>query len=478
MKTWKSLLTGILVAALYGFCAAPLWAQQEGEEKPKPAARVLLPLPDLSGEQQDSDQGNETMQPDRGPLSGVQSATLGRSELRHSYWVSGIQYGNTTQSSSTNLASNPGWTTTSYLNGNLSLVEASSHTTFSTSYTGGGFFSNDPVQGNGKFQELAMAYEINQRRWQALFVDEFSYLPQSAFGFGGTTGLAFPGVSGTLAVPLPQLQSVFVPGQTVLAATGPRYSNASAAQLTYAVSRRGSITVGAVHGLLRFIDSGNISSDNEIFNAGYNYAITRKNSLGMVYHLSTFHYPGNPQAVGDQSIQFMYGRRITGRLALTIAGGPDLSSFRVPVNGSKRNISGSGVGSLFYAFRMSSIGLSYAHGVSSGSGIFTGARTDQIGVGWDRPLTRQWRGHLNFGYARNAQIVNINGLSSPVSNSWTPAGGISRPFGGGADFSLGYQALIQSSTSLFCGASNCGTSHTTHQVQMRFQWHLAPRVLR
>src|SRR5215831_3994964 len=100
MKTWKSLLTGILVAALYGFCAAPLWAQQEGEEKPKPAGRVLMPLPDLSGDQQDSDQGNETMQPDLGPATGVQAATLGTSQLRHSYWATGVQYGNTAQSSS------------------------------------------------------------------------------------------------------------------------------------------------------------------------------------------------------------------------------------------------------------------------------------------------------------------------------------------------------------------------------------------
>jgi hypothetical protein len=478
MKISKKLACGIIAAMAAGLCAAPLWAQQEGEEKPKPAARVLLPLSDLSGDQQDTNQGTHTTQPDIGPVSGVQSPTLGTSELRHSYWVPGVQYGNTVQSGSSNPAVNSGWTTTNYVNGNLSLLEAWSHNLLSANYSGGGFFSKDQAQGSGQYHQLAAAFEIDQRRWQALFVDQFSYLPQSAFGFGGTSGLSFPGIAGTLAVPLPGLQNVYVPGQSILSASGPRYSNASAAQLTYEVSQRGSITVAGVHGLLRFSNAGNISGDTEIFNAGYNYAITRKDYLGMIYRFSAFHYPGDPQALGDHVAQFVYGRRITGRLALNLAGGPEVTRFRVPLNGSKQSVSGSGNGSLVYAFPLSTIRLSYSHGVTSGSGVFGGANTDQMSANWSRPLTRVWNGSFNFGYAKNRQIVTVRGLTSPTFDSWVLGAGLSRPLGRTANLSLGYQAQIQVSNLALCSTPNCGTNYTTHQILLSFQWHAAAQVLR
>src|SRR5260370_13479182 len=211
MKIWKKLTCGILGTMAIGLYAAPLWAQQEGDEKPKPAARVVLPLPDVNSDQQDADQSTQTMQPDTGPVTGVQSSTLGTSELRHSYWVPGIQYGNTVQSRSSSAAGSPGWTTTSYMNGNLSLLEAWSHALLSTNYSGGGFFSKDHTQGNGQYHQLPAAFEIDQRRWQAHFMDQFSYMPQSSFGFGGTSGLASPGITGSLAAPSPALQHVFVP---------------------------------------------------------------------------------------------------------------------------------------------------------------------------------------------------------------------------------------------------------------------------
>ena len=478
MKVRKKLAWGIVAAMASGLCTAQLWAQQEGEEKPKPAARVILPLPDLSGDQQDSDQGAQAMQPDHGPVTGVQNPTLGTSQVRHSYWVPGVTFGNNTQSGSSSPSGNSGWTASNYVTGNLSLLGAWSHALLAANYSGGGFFSQDPAQGKGQFHQLASAYEYDQRRWQLLFVDQFSYLPQSAFGFGGTSGLAFPGISGSLSVPLPGLQNAFVPGQSIFAASGPRYSNASAAQLAFVVSRRGSFTVAAVHGFLRFIQAGNISSDTEIFNVGYNYAITKKDVIGVIYRFSAYHYPGGPQALGDQVAQFVYGRRITGRLGLNLMGGPDVTRFRVPINGSTQSVSGSGTASLVYAFPRTTVRLSYTHGISSGSGFFSGATTDQINSYWARPLTRAWSATLSLGYAKNRQIVAINGLTSPSYNTWEPGAGLVRPLGHNASLSLGYQTQIQTSNVPLCSGPNCGTSSMTHQILLSVQWHAAPQVLR
>src|SRR5262249_52802749 len=158
--------------------------------------------------------------------------------------------------------------TTNYASGNLSLLEAWGHSQFGTNYSGGGFFSSDSGQGNGHFHQLSSAYELDERRWQMLVIEQLSYLPQTAFGFGGSTGLAVPGITGALAAPLPGLQQTFVPGQSSFSAIGPRYSSASAAQLSYALSRRGSLTAAVVYGLLRFNDAGNIDNDTQILNVG------------------------------------------------------------------------------------------------------------------------------------------------------------------------------------------------------------------
>jgi hypothetical protein len=279
-------------------------------------------------------------------------------------------------------------------------------------------------------------------------------------------------------VALPGLQEVFVPGQSALTAIGPRYSSASAAQLGYAVSRRGSLTVAGVYGLLRFSNSGNISNDSETLNVGYSYALTRKDFFGGIYRFTGYHFPNNPQALGDQAFQLMYARRITGRLALNIAGGPDITHFRLPVNGSTQTISGSGAASLSYAFRLSAVRMSYAHGIGSGSGLFSGSRSDQLTANWSRPLSRMWNASLNVGFARNSSLVTLKALASPSYNSWLAGGGLNREVSRSARISIDYQAQIQASNGLLCGPSGCQTTQVTHQIQMSLQWNAPAQVLR
>ncbi len=478
MKGCRKLIFGIVVLTATCLWTSPLLAQQDEGGKPKPAAREYPPLIEPGDKGQDADQGTQKMQPDTGPLSGVQNPTLGTTEMRHSYWVPGLEYSNNARSNSLSAAANTSWNTTSYLSGNVSLLEAWTHSLLSANYSGGGFFSTDAVQGNGQYHQLAAAYEIEQRRWQLLFVNQFSYLPQSAFGFGGTSGLGFPGVMGTLAVALPGLQNSVAPSQTILTTNGPRYSNASAVQLTYGVSSRGSITVAGVYGILRFVDSGNVNNESEILNVGYNYVITRKDTVGLIYRFSAYHYPGDPQALGDHVGQVAYGRKITGRLGLELAGGPDVTTFRVPIGGLTRRISGSGNAVLTYAFARSSVALSYTHGVSGGSGVFSGSEIDQANATWSRQLTHVWNGNANFGYAKNRQILSFSGLTSPVYDTWLAGAGVSRALGREANFSLAYQAQIQNSSLALCGNPSCGVNYTVHEIYATFQWHARPIVLR
>jgi hypothetical protein len=198
----------------------------------------------------------------------------------------------------------------------------------------------------------------------------------------------------------------------------------------------------------------------------------------LVSRFSAYHFPGNPQALGDHVVQFLYGRKITGRLALQLAGGPDVTTFRVPVNSSTHRVSGATMGSLIYAFPRSSINVSYSHGVSNGSGLLSGATTDLINGGWSRQLTRMWGANINVSYANNRQILAISGFTSPRFNTWNVGAGVGRPLGRTANFSLGYQAQIQTANVALCNRLNCGNNATVHQIFTTLQWHARPLVLR
>ena len=478
MNCWRGSVRVMVCLAAACLWVTPLIAQQEQGEKPKPAARENPPLFDANSEQRDTDQETQNMRPDNRAMSGVQDLTLGTPEVRHSYWVPGIGYSNAIRSNSLSPSATSAWNTTSFVSGNASLVEAWSHSLLSANFSGGGFTSTDRVQGNGQYHQLATAFEIDQRRWQMLLIDQFSYLPQSAYGFGGASALATPGITGTLAIPLPVLQSSYLPGQSVLTTIGPRYSNASAVQLTYAASARSSITLAGIYGILRFVDAGNVNNDTEILSAGYNYLISRKDTIGLHYLFNAYRFPGNPQALGDHVAHVAYGRRITGKLALRLAGGPEVTLFRIPINNSSRRVSGSGGGALIYGLPKGSVELGYTHAVSGGSGVFTGSDLDEVNATWNRQLSRVWKGSVNFRYARNRQILSASGIAPLSYDTWLAGAGLSRALGRTADFSVAYQSQFENSNVAICGNPTCGTNYTAHQIFLTVGWHTRPLVLR
>ena len=147
-------------------------------------------------------------------------------------------------------------------------------------YSGGGTFSNDKTQGDGYFHQLKLAQVFSWRRWPWAFIDDFGYLPQSQFGFGAGSGLAVPGIGGSLGPSSPVLQPNHQPSQPILTAVGSRYSNSITTQIVYHVSPRGSITLAGSYGILRFVEAGNIDSNDSIFSVGYNYALSKKDTIG------------------------------------------------------------------------------------------------------------------------------------------------------------------------------------------------------
>ncbi|HET8925016.1 MAG TPA: hypothetical protein VFN26_18695 [Candidatus Acidoferrum sp.] len=454
-------------------------AQEQGEDgKPKPAAHTYFPAllgyQDPSGDQDSA----PALQPDVRPLTGIQNPTLGTPEFRHSYWVPGFQYSDIVSSNSLNQTTNSGWNSTSYLVGNLSLYEAWSRSRLSVNYSGGGFFPSDSSQSRGYFHQFGLDQNFDWGRWQLALLDQFFYLPDSPFGFGGGTGISIPGVGGSLGAPLPGLGGSYQPNQTILTSFGARYGNSFAPQVSYTISRRSSINIAGSYGILRFVQAGNIQSNDYGANAGYNYSLGKKDTLGVLYRFNAFRYIGIPQGLNDHAVQLSYGRKITGRLALQLSGGPEFTMFAVPMGNASNQIGASASVGLNYGTARNFMTLTYTHGVSNGSGVQVGSSSDQLQTGLARQLSRTWKGNFNFGYARNGSLGSPGMSQTPQSfNSFYVGGNLSHPLGREATFSIAYTARIQISNQAICAGGVCNTNHTENQITLGFSWHTRPFVL-
>ena len=473
MKRWITsvLRNGALVGLVCSaFSAYPVYAQDQQEEngQPKPAAHAPLIDPNA----QDTTIDPNALTPDTSPLTGIENPGLGSVEFRHSYWVPGIQVANTVQSRGTN----GNWFDTTFLAGNLSLSEAWSHSRLAINYSGGGYISTNK-EGNGTYQQLGFMQSFDWRRWQLQFFDDFAYLPTSQFGFGGLSGIGVPGVGGSLSPVPPLLNGVYLPNQTILLSNGPRYSNSFAAQANFEISPRGSITFIGSYGLLRFTNPGNIDNDDEIGSIGYNYELTKKDSLGVLYRFTAYHFTGVSQAIGDHTINLAHGRKITGRLGLSLLAGPEIVTFRVPVGTTTQQTNLSLGASLTYGFEWGGVALRYNHGTNGGSGILTGARGDNINADATRRITRVWSAHANLGYGREHAFAAA-GINAASFNNYYLGVGLDRPIGRNSLLSFGYTAYIVNTNQAACGIVVCAAgTYTQHQLAVGYQWHTRPFVL-
>ncbi len=447
--------------------------QTPDQAAPKPAGRSAR-----FGDDADAvtDEGVPII-PDSNPLTGVQIATLGTQQQRHSYFVPGFQYGNFVRSSTQEAPQVPDWNSTSFLAGNVSLLQQWQHAQLALNYTGGGTFSTDPIQGTSFYHQMEVQQTFDTRHAKISFIDQFDYLPQADFGFGAASPLAIAGIGGPLGPSLPALQSNYQPNQSIFSTLGSRYANSATAQIAYFVTPRSQFTVSGSYGILRFIDPGNVESNDTILSLGYDYQVSRRDTLGILYRYTDYRYLGNPQAIQDHTAQLAFGHKITGRAALQLFVGPEITDFRIPLAGQSQRFSIAGGGNLTYAISRTNLVFQYNHGISGGSGAFTGATTDTLTGSANRHLNRIYDGNISFGYSRNRSLgqQNVVSAAEPIVNSWFAGAGVDRPFGRTATASLGYTAFLESS-SQGCQVGSC-TSYLQHQISLSFQWHMRPMVM-
>jgi hypothetical protein len=443
---------------------------QSQAEQPIPAYHS--PLASMANNSQ-PDTGAQQYAPDTTPLAGAENLSVGVPLERHSYWAPLLSV-LATGDSNPLAGTNTGWVTYETIAGGVDLDKASRNSDLLLTYLGGGTFSNDSGLGNTVFQELGVTETLRWRRNTLSFIDEVAYLPESGFGYGGSVGL--PGLSvGTL-------QPGFVPGETVLTTQGQRISNSFVTQFDRALSGRSSITLVGGYSLLHFFDNNLLNDADITFQGGYNYLLTRRDTVALLYHFDQLRFAAVSPRIDNHTVQASYGRRVTGRLAFQVAAGPEISVYpdslltlgTIATN-SSAHLYWSMNSALTYQEELTSLGLSYFHGVTGGSGVFVGALSDQVSGSISRRLSRVATLGLNAGYSRNKELdTGVIASSNQYYGYWFAGASFLKPLTRTVSLSLAYQFQYQQSNDGFCIGVQCGTSFTRNVISLGVNWNARP----
>jgi hypothetical protein len=419
--------------------------------------------------------------PDSRPVAGAQELTLGSSVAAHNFLLpsfSVVTQVGANPSLSTSSTS-PGTLSSSFLAGRLGLNRIGGGSEFLLDYIGGASFSNDPTLGNALIQGLDMTETVRRGRWSVLFGDHFTYLSSSPFGFGGVGGLKNLGVGlGNGVGSSPGISSSFTPSGSIYINGVPRAQNAVIGQATYALSHRSALTFVGSLGTLNFIKSPLEDDRVTTFQGGYTYLLSRLNSVSVIYRFDAFSFSALPQGIHNHSGQVAFARRITGRLSWQVGGGPSIQEYLKPLSGSGTVVGPTAFTGLGYRRRYTGFSVTYAHGLTNGSGVLPGAETDTFSGQVNRTFGKNWDSTIDAGYSRNQAVRQTSAttvLASP--STWFASGRISRRFVGYGALFISYNASGQSSLASVCTLPGCRFSSMANAVSVGYTWGLRPVVL-
>jgi hypothetical protein len=456
----------------------PANSQQEQPTTPIPAIRSPLAGATDNGDA-DETGNSQQLTPDTRSLTGVEDLSLGTIPLRHSYWQPRASLLANADSNPNYSTGNSDWSTWTTLTAGVDVHRVSGLSDLLLSYTGGGMFSNGGTVENGVIQQLALKDKLSFRRSTFSVFEQLSYLPESAFGFSGTAGATLPGSGGI------NLGPGFTPGQSILTPRGQSLSSSTALEYDYRLTARTSLTVLGSYALLHYDEDGLADYGDASFQAGYNYQLTPKDTIAVSYLYNAIRYSNENQSINANTIQGVYGRRVTGRLAFQIAVGPQFVSSTSPITGSTPTSSPATASmsslywalnsSLTYQLRRALITASYNHGVTGGSGLLAGAETDIATGSVSEQVTRTFNVAWNAGYSRNSGFtVGTTAATGQTFSYWFTGVSVTHPVGRSLDFFANYQLQYQTNNTNGCVGSGCSADVIRNQIAFGMNLHKQP----
>jgi hypothetical protein len=450
--------------------------QQQSEQPAAPIPAIRSPLAGAT----DNGDTNDAQQvtPDTRSLTGAENLSLGTMAPSRSYWQPHLSLAVTLDSNPEYSTGSSSWGTWTSLLGGVDIHHTSGGSDMLVSYTGGGMFSNSGEAENGIIQQFAFSDKFTFRRSTFSVLEQLNYLPESSFGFAGLTGASLPG-SGGLG-----LGPGFTPGQSVLTPRGQNLSSSTAIEYDNKLTPRASLTFVGGYSLLDYFENDMANYGGVNFQAGYNYQLTRQDTIAVSYLFNGIRYNNLNQSINANTIQGSYARRVTGRLAFQVGAGPQIVSSTSPITNTTSS-SGSGTSSvtalywslnssLHYQLRRAALSASYSHGVTGGSGVLAGAETDIVSGAVSEQVARTFNLQWNAGYSRNKGFALGTNTSSQTFGYWFTGVNVTHTFGRSLDVFMNYQLQYQDTNANACVGAGCSTSLIRNQIAFGVNLHKQP----
>lgn len=449
---------------------APGPEQNQGQpEQPIPAYHSPLGTTGTEGE----NPGSAQYEPDTRPLAGAEDLSVGIPGDRRSNWAPYL--GIHASGESNRGSAKGGWISYESVVGGINIARASRTSDFGLQYLGGGSFANQGNLGNTIVQSLGITENIRWRRNSLTVTDHFGYFPETSFGYGGVIGL--PGLTNSIG----GLQSVFIPGESILTAAGQRVTNASVVQLDTALSERSSFTLVGGYSFLHYFDNNLINYGNINVQGGYNYQMTRRDTIAVIYHFDEIRYSAVTSTIENHTARVSYGRRVTGKLAFQVAAGPEISFYPATFAGGNSTNSTSHISwslNTALSYRQeerTTLGVKYVHEVSGGSGVFFGAETDRVSGSLNHQISAASNIQLTGGYAHNRHLTAAGVTSVNQSyDYWFGGANYARSLSPAWALTFTYELQYQQSNVGFCITPQCGKSYTRNVVSLGLRWSGRP----
>jgi hypothetical protein len=442
------------------------------------------------------------------PLSGLDAPASVPVFGGRSYLVPGLQFSETVDSNAAGTSGNRG--TVGEISRGLVSVDLQKlwrSYQLGLDYIGGGDVYTGPrVSSHGgayQVHTLAADQRVLWRTGQLSFRDSFDFLPEGTFGFSsyggagsfgsalgnGVSGVgAGAGLGGGIAGGSP---AGLYGGNAGYGSIGfePRISNSTIVDIAQEFSPRTSVTLGGSYDWSHYLDKAAapfpiVDSQQTTGQVGFNRLLSRRDQIGLLYAFQDFHFPLSGSGTVNAHVwNVLYGHRVTGRLNLTLGGGPQLVIVHNPLNSIQYLLQGpstqrvSANGTLTLAYTVStrtSVRFMYQRYITPGSGFYAGANTNAARLSVGRLFGRHWTTATDLGYSLNSRLQSstTSGVNSKSYQYWYAGSSLRRQIGRQFGVFVTYQyndiGLSQ------CSSGVCSSSSQRHTGMIGIDWHPKP----
>lgn len=385
------------------------------------------------------------------PLIGFLNETLGstlKEDLEATLGFSESETNQTTAVPSSSL----GFDEVSRITGTLNLHRDWSRASILMQYAGGSDFYRKNSYLDAEFHRFSATQAFHWSRWNLSLGQDFSYLPQSQFGFDPAHAIGSGMYTATSATFLPG-PNLFLP-VNIIERTASGNINAQ-----YVLGARSGLTFNGNISDLHFSGTspGITLVDSQALTGGANYiyALDARNSAGIAYSFTQGRTFGFASLIRSHSAMAIYEHKLGRGWKVYAGAGPQFTTFSATGVEAGLGTSATVKAGMNYERGLLTVGTSYFRGINPGIGLFLGSASSTVSGFVNRQFGRSLRASVSIGYARNGNLGIPSLNRAQRINSTYVAATIERDMGRMLSGFISYTMQNQDTDASLCGSGGC-----------------------